>query len=151
MWESGKLLELQSDELCTLFEFGVVCGHYTCLIYQWYFLGIILGTDLSWWSCICILWIGIGSVLLLFRSHNSPKIFLVMVWSQDCYVIVLGYIWFWDGPLWEDSRPDLRCNSLMIVMVLPWGWFIFGIVLGTCLGIGLGLASLGILKTGLML
>ena len=92
MWESGKLLELQSDELCTLFEFGVVCGHYTCLIYQWYFLGIILGTDLSWWTCLGILWIGLGLILLLLRSRDRLNIGLGLVWSQDRPVIVLVYI-----------------------------------------------------------
>ena len=83
---------------------------------------------------------GAISVLLLFWSSDRLKIGLGLVWHQDCSLIVLGCIWFRDWPLGEDSRSVLRCNGLMIFMGLPWGRFVFGIVLKTCLGIGLGSA-----------
>ena len=118
------------------------------------FINGIVSGSFSEWTCLgglTLVFFGLdlGRALLLLRSRDRLNIGLGLVWYWDCSVIILGYIWFRDWPLGEDSRSALRCNGLMIVMGLPWGRFVFRIVLGTCLGIGLGPAlcwsGLGIL------
>ena len=109
------------------------------------FINGIVSGSFSEWTCLgglTLVFFGLdlGRALLLLRSRDRLNIGLGLVWYWDCSVIILEYIWFRDWPLGEDSISALRCNGLMIVMGLPWGRFVFGIVLKTCLGIGLGLA-----------